>query len=84
LSLDAEVLITGVHHYERMLCLLLLLRLPRTRIIYLTSSQFLIPSLTTIFTCCPAYRRAMRSRLTTHRHDGASVPLTARFWRGLG
>ena len=40
LSLDAEVLakITGVHHYEeRMLCLLLLLRLPRTRIIYLTS-----------------------------------------------
>ena len=41
LSLDQEVLakISGVHHYEeRMLCLLLLLRMPRTRVIYVTSS----------------------------------------------
>ena len=41
LSLDQEVLekITGVHHYEeRMLCLLLLLRMPRTRLIYVTST----------------------------------------------
>src|SRR5215210_7609944 len=41
LSLDREVLerISGVHHYEeRMLCLLLLLRLPRTRVIYVSSS----------------------------------------------
>jgi len=41
LSFDAEVLekITGVHHYEeRMLCLLLLLRLPRTHVIYATST----------------------------------------------
>jgi hypothetical protein len=41
LSLDQEVMakITGVHHYEeRMLCLLLLLRLPRTRVIFITSS----------------------------------------------
>ncbi|MGE3244827.1 MAG: peptide ligase PGM1-related protein [Beijerinckiaceae bacterium] len=41
LSLDREVLekISGVHHYEeRMLCLLLLLRMPRTRIIYLSST----------------------------------------------
>ena len=40
LSLDQEVLakISGVHHYEeRMLCLLLLLRMPRTRVIYVTS-----------------------------------------------
>ena len=40
LSLDAEILakVRGAHHYEeRMLCLLLLLRLPRTRVIYLTS-----------------------------------------------
>ncbi|HRK24818.1 MAG TPA: peptide ligase PGM1-related protein [Beijerinckiaceae bacterium] len=40
LSLDADVLarISGVHHYEeRMLCLLLLLRMPRTEVIYLTS-----------------------------------------------
>jgi hypothetical protein len=41
LSLDQQVLakISGVHHYEeRMLCLLLLLRMPRTRVIYVTST----------------------------------------------
>ena len=41
LSLDQEVMakVSGVHHYEeRMLCLLLLLRLPRTRVIYVTST----------------------------------------------
>lgn len=40
-SLDTEVLakITGVHHYEeRMLCLLLLLRMPRTHVIFVTST----------------------------------------------
>ncbi len=40
LSLDADVIakITGVQHYEeRMLCLLLLLRLPRTNLVYLSS-----------------------------------------------
>ncbi len=40
LSLDQQMMsrISGVHHYEeRMLCLLLLLRMPRTRVIYLTS-----------------------------------------------
>ena len=40
LSLDAEVMsrISGVHHYEeRMLCLLLLLRLPRTQIVFVSS-----------------------------------------------
>ncbi|MCC6775193.1 MAG: carboxylate-amine ligase [Hyphomicrobiales bacterium] len=42
LSLDQEVMsrISGVHHYEeRMLCLLLLLRMPRTRVIYVTSTR---------------------------------------------
>ncbi len=42
LSLDAEVLanISGLPHYEeRLLCMLLLLRLPRTRVIYVTSTQ---------------------------------------------
>src|SRR5579883_2061513 len=41
LSFDKDVLakITGGHHYEeRLLCLLLLLRLPRTRVIYVTST----------------------------------------------
>src|SRR6516165_8391701 len=41
LSLDQQVVakIAGAHHYEeRMLCLLLLLRMPRTRVIYVTST----------------------------------------------
>src|SRR6516225_2552461 len=41
LSLDQQVIakISGAHHYEeRMLCLLLLLRMPRTRVIYVTSA----------------------------------------------
>ncbi|MDH3284747.1 MAG: peptide ligase PGM1-related protein, partial [Acidobacteriota bacterium] len=41
LSLSQEILqkITGVQHYEeRMLCMLMLLRLPRTHVIYVTSS----------------------------------------------
>jgi hypothetical protein len=40
LSLDQQVLstVSGAHHYEeRMLCLLMLLRMPRTRVIYVTS-----------------------------------------------
>ena len=39
-SVDIETLskVTGVHHYEeRMLCLLILLRMPRTKIIFVTS-----------------------------------------------
>jgi hypothetical protein len=41
LSVDQQVMakITGAHHYEeRMLCLLLLLRMPRTRVIYVSST----------------------------------------------
>jgi hypothetical protein len=41
LTVDREVMakISGVHRYEeRMLCLLLLLRMPRTKVIYVTSS----------------------------------------------
>src|ERR1044072_4208099 len=40
LTLDAEILKTvkGVAHYEeRMLCMLMLLRMPRTKVIYITS-----------------------------------------------
>ena len=40
LSLDPEELakISGVHHYEeRMLCMLMLLRMPRTNVVYVTS-----------------------------------------------
>ncbi|MBL8587318.1 MAG: carboxylate-amine ligase [Methylobacteriaceae bacterium] len=41
LTLDPDILarVAGVHHYEeRMLCLLLLLKMPRTRLLYLTSA----------------------------------------------
>ena len=41
LSFDRDVIgkISGVHHYEeRMLCLLLLLRMPRTHVVYVTST----------------------------------------------
>jgi hypothetical protein len=41
LSLDQQVMakVSGVHHYEeRMLCLLMLLRMPRTQVIYVTST----------------------------------------------
>ena len=40
LSLDQDVMarVTGAHHYEeRMLCMLMLLKMPRTRVIYVTS-----------------------------------------------
>src|SRR5688572_12129040 len=40
LSMDEEILnkISGINHYEeRMLCMLMLLRMPRTNVIYLTS-----------------------------------------------
>lgn len=38
-NVDVMAKITGVHRYEeRMLCLLLLLRMPQTRVIYITSS----------------------------------------------
>ena len=40
LSLDREMLTTlkgAVHYEERLLCLLMLLRMPRTRVIYVTS-----------------------------------------------
>ena len=40
LSMDQEILskISGINHYEeRLLCMLLLLRMPRTNVIYVTS-----------------------------------------------
>ena len=48
LSLDAEVMarISGVHHYEeRMLSMLLLLRLPRTRLVFVTSQPVAQPTI---------------------------------------
>ena len=83
LSLDSEVLskITGAHHYEeRMLCLLLLLRMPRTRVIFLSSEPIadgiidyylhLLPGIPT---------RHARERLTLLScYDAGPLPLTAK------
>ena len=83
LSLDQEVMskIAGVMHYEeRFLCLLLLLRWPRTRVIYVTSTPIpesiidyylhLLPDVPT---------RHARARLTLMCcDDPASQPLTAK------
>ena len=81
LTLDQQVLarITGVHHYEeRMLCLLLLLRMPRTRVIYVTStpiSETIIDYYLHMLPGVPGVHA--RSRLTLVSCDDASpVPLT--------
>ena len=82
-SLDQEVMakITGVAHYEeRFLCLLLLLRMPRTRIVFVTSTPIpdsvidyylhLLPDVPT---------RHARGRLTLLSCDDAAPrPLTAK------
>ena len=81
LSLDADVLakVAGVHHYEeRMLSLLMLLRMPRTRIVYLTSEPIpdaivdyylhLLPGVPT------AHARARLTLLSCF--DGSAHPLT--------
>ena len=83
LSLDQEVLarISGVHHYEeRMLCLLLLLRLPRTRVIYVSSSPIPEPIIDYYLHLLPGIpAQHARSRLTLLScHDGAPRALTAK------
>ncbi len=81
LTLDADVLskIAGAHHYEeRMLCLLLLLRLPRTRVIYVTSehiSEAIIDYFLHLLPGIP--HQHARDRLTLLScHDASSRPLT--------
>lgn len=83
LSMDLEILskISGhIHYEERLLCLLLLLRMPRTRVIYVTSTPIeevivdyylhLIPGVTSMHA---------RSRLTLLScFDASNIPLTAK------
>lgn len=86
LSLDPAELakITGVHHYEeRMLYLLMLLRSPRTRVVFLTS-QAISPTVVDYFlhllSGVPGGHA--RSRLTLlDCCDQSSVPLTAKVLR---
>ncbi len=83
LSLDQEVLarISGAHHYEeRMLCYLMLLRLPRTRIIYVSSYPIPEPIIDYYMHLLPGIpAQHARARLTLLScHDGSPVPLTSK------
>jgi len=83
LSLDEEVMarITGVHHYEeRMLSMLMLLRLPRTRLIYLSSQPIadeIIDYYLHLLHGIPAQHARRRLTLLSC-FDGSAQPLTAK------
>ena len=81
LTLDLEELakIPGSHHYEeRLLCMLMLLRLPRTRVVYVTSQQVPNAIVDYYLHLLPGVPlRHARSRLTLLScHDASDVPLT--------
>ena len=81
LSMDQEILskVSGINHYEeRLLCLLMLLRMPRTHVIYVTSETIdpviidyylhMLPGIT-------GYH-ALRRLTLLSCHDSSSKPLT--------
>jgi PGM1 C-terminal domain len=81
LTMDVEELakIPGSHHYEeRMLCMLMLLRLPRTHVIYVTSQSIATAVVDYYLHLLPGIPlRHARSRLTLLAcHDASDVPLT--------
>ncbi|WP_201864204.1 peptide ligase PGM1-related protein [Microvirga soli] len=81
LTMDREVLanISGAHHYEeRMLCYLMLLRLPRTQIIYVTSHSVPEPIIDYYLHLLPGIpAQHARKRLTLLScHDGSRTSLT--------
>ena len=80
-SVDIEVLskITGVHHYEeRMLCLLILLRLPRTNLVYVTSQPIHDSIVDYYLHLLPGIpgNHARRRLTMLSCHDASPVPLT--------
>src|SRR5215213_8595602 len=81
LSLDAEELakISGVHHYEeRLLCMLMLLRMPRTHLVFVTSQPVATSIVDYYLHLLPGVPlRHARSRLTLLScYDASDVPLT--------
>src|SRR5215208_5398941 len=81
LSLDLEELakIPGVHHYEeRLLCMLMLLRMPRTHLVFVTSQQVPTAIVDYYLHLLPGVPlRHARGRLTLLScHDSSDVPLT--------
>ena len=81
LSLDQQVMakVSGVHHYEeRMLCLLLLLRMPRTQVIYVTStpiSEAIIDYYLHLLPGIPSEHARRRLTLLSC-NDGSPIALT--------
>jgi hypothetical protein len=83
LSFDQEVMakIAGVLHYEeRLLCLLLLLRLPCTRLIYVTSAPIAESTLDYYLQLLPGipHRHARRRLDLFCCHDASLQPLSAK------
>lgn len=81
LSFDADELakIAGIHHYEeRMLCLLMLLQLPRTHVIYLTSQPIHDTIIDYYLHLLPGIpgKHARRRLTLLDCHDSSTVPLT--------
>ncbi|WP_420631648.1 peptide ligase PGM1-related protein [Candidatus Leptofilum sp.] len=81
LTMDAEELnkISGIYHYEeRMLCLLMLLQLPRTNLIFVTSQpvhEAIIDYYLHLLPGIPGYHARRRLTLLSC-HDGSSISLT--------
>jgi hypothetical protein len=83
LSLDPEELakVTGVHHYEeRMLYMLMLLRRPRTRVVFVTSQQLdpiVVDYFLHLLTGVPS-SHARERLILLHCSDASKQPLTAK------
>ena len=83
LSVDPEVLsrIEGVQHYEeRMLCMLMFLRFPRTRIIYVTSTPVDPPIVDYYLHLLPGVpaSHARRRLVLFHCHDASPTTVTSK------
>jgi hypothetical protein len=81
LTLDAEELakISGVHHYEeRLLCMLMLLRMPRTRLVFVTSQPIATAIIDYFLHLLPGVplRHARRRLTLLSCHDASDEPLT--------
>src|SRR5918993_4403620 len=85
LSLDAEELekISGVHHYEeRMLCMLMLLRMPRTHLVLVTSQPIATPIVDYYLHLLPGvpFRHARRRLTLLSCYDASKLPLTQKIF----
>src|ERR671917_2977610 len=81
LTLDSEELakISGVHHYEeRLLCMLMLLRMPRTNLVFVTSQPIATAIVDYFLHLLPGVplRHARRRLTLLSCHDASDEPLT--------